>query len=98
MAYAPKTDTPLAWTTVDLASLPQSHRKLYDGYKAAYTAASAARKLFEEQVAKDAKLPADKALVFGYRFGNLSMAVTAAKERKATGKVQSLASFLQHAH
>lgn len=68
--------TDLSWTNVDVNELPIDLQSLYDDYKAAQKIASTKRSIFETAmcVAAQPKTPAGKALVFGYKFGKLSVA------------------------
>lgn len=90
------TETKLTWSTIDPKSLPEGHRKAYDAYKVAYAKASEARKAFETMVNSRASLPEGKTIVFGYRFGQLSVAIGDTVRPKAS-KAQALGAFLDTA-
>ena len=68
--------TDLTWTNVDVADLPVDLQSLYDDYKAAQKIASTKRSIFETamSVAAQPKTPTGKMLMFGYKFGKLSVA------------------------
>ena len=86
------------WKSFQASDLNPENAKLFAAFMAAQKAAKEARIALETGIAKVAGLPADKALVFSYKFGP-SMAVVAANEvRRASGTnakpKQTLAEYL----
>lgn len=86
--------TDLSWTNVDVTELPETLVSLYDDYKAAQRLASEHRAAFEAAMIKAAapRTPPGKSLVFGYKFGKLSIAwgeakATPAKPRSAIASI-----------
>ena len=63
------------WTNVDPATLSQDVRQAYEAYKVAQRQAAALREAFETAITSDIDVPAGMRVVFGYRFGQLSMAL-----------------------
>lgn len=82
------------WTTVDLDTLTASQRQAYDAYKVVQRQAAELRQGFEGTM--QAGIPQGKRLVFGYRFGKLSVALVEddRKPSKAKDRPMSLADYL----
>lgn len=87
----------LNWQNLSIETLSPTAAKAFAGYKEAYKLATERRKAFEATMIADAKLPSTHTLVFGYRFGKLSVAVTEATELKTPQKSGglSLADYLK---
>lgn len=88
--------TETTWHNVDLDTLAGPVRRAYEEYKVAQRAAAALRASFEDACRTANPAPAGQRLVFGYKFGKLSVAMVAdegkpAKAKQASG---SLADFL----
>lgn len=90
------TKTELTWKNIDPSSLPGEHGKLFAAYKTAYKLAAAAREAFEAKMRADARLPEGKTLVFGYRFGQLGIAIGNSDKPKSA-KSATLQDFLEAA-
>lgn len=98
-----KSETKLAWTTIDVASLPAAITKQYANYKDTYKEMMAEREAFEQAfLAMLASAPATHPLhapqgkrhVIGYNFGKLSVAIAdAATASVPTKGALSLASL-----
>jgi hypothetical protein len=86
------------WQTIDVDTLNEGQREVYDNYKVAYRHMKACREVFEARMTEDAQLPSGQRLVFGYNFGKLSIAAVA-DDRKPAAKSapQSLSAFLASA-
>lgn len=84
----------LAWKNVDLDTLTAVQREAYEDYKEAQREAAKLRTAFEELM--QAGVPTSRRLVFGYRFGKLSVALAEddRKPPKAASKALSLADYL----
>lgn len=89
-----KHDTQAEWFEIDPATLPTETKSHYDNYKALYRDMKAKRDAFEE--AMQAGVPEGSRMVFGYRFGKLSVAIVPddRKAKAAAKSTQSLAEFL----
>ena len=91
----------LAWRNVDTDDIPASALDLYNDYKALRCKAAAARELFEDAFATSVGLTptSPQRLVFGYKFGKLSIAVAPNDKPKAAPKrtTSTLADFLASA-
>lgn len=85
------------WQEIDVNSLDESLKTAYELYKEAAREAAKLRASFEQDM-NDAladALPQGHKVVFGYRFGKLSMAVVRDESKpKAQGK-QSLGEYLK---
>jgi hypothetical protein len=86
-----KEQVELNWVNdVNLSELPKGCQDAYAAYKAAYATASDIRKTFEAAMAvhatKEGIIAKGQALVFGYRFGKLSLAVGSERAKVSTGK------------
>lgn len=84
------------WMEVDLDTLTDVQRIAYDDYKRLQRQAAQCRETFERHMADGAALPKGKRLVFGYRFGKLSVAVVNDDRKPAKPKAaaKSLADYL----
>lgn len=92
--YTDKAD----WQELDPASLPAHCATAYADYKAKYREMKANRDSFEQ--AMQAGVPAGHRMVFGYRFGKLSVAIVKAEDApkpKAQVARKSLADYLAQA-
>lgn len=87
-------DTKAVWSEIDVASLTEEQRTMYEAYKAKSREAATLRTEFEQEM--QGGVPAGKKLVFGYRFGKLSAALVDddRKPAKASPAKQSLSEFL----
>lgn len=87
-------DSNLVWQDVDLDTLTPEMRKAYEAYKVAQREAAQLRTAFEDMVNKH--MPDGQRMVFGYRFGKLSAAITddAPKAKAASKPAMSLTAFL----
>lgn len=85
----------LTWVNIDPATLSTEDRANYEAYKVAQRAAAELRTAFEAGM--NAKAPQGKRMVFGYKFGKLSVALDDAKtdKPKAPAGGLSLADFLK---
>jgi len=70
-----KTDS-LSWRNIDPNTLPTGLSALYEEYKATQRIAAAARDAFESAFTEMAEVPASQTMLFGYRFGKLSIAIS----------------------
>ena len=68
------------WQTLDIADLSKSAAGKYDTLLDAFAAVKAAKAAFEGQLNSEANLDREK-LVFGYRFGKLSVAIVPDTDR-----------------
>jgi len=85
------------WQEIDVNSLDESLRTPYELYKEAAREAAQLRAAFEKDMndALASAIPQGHKVVFGYRFGKLSMAVVKDESKpKAAGK-QSLGDYLK---
>lgn len=91
-----KDNSNVKWSTVDPNSLNEKQRAAYNAYKAAYKTASEAREAFESMIRADMALviPAGKTVAFGYRFGQLGMAIVDAAKPTTPKKAVPLAAAL----
>jgi len=72
---ATKTDS-LSWRNIDPATLPTGLSALYEDYKTAQRIAAQARDAFESAFTEIAAVPTSQTMLFGYRFGKLSIAIS----------------------
>lgn len=85
------------WQTLDATKLPDDLLAAYELYTEAALAAREAKKHFEDSMSKAATLPKGKRLIFGYRFGKLSIAIVDAADKpapKPAAPKQSLSEWL----
>jgi hypothetical protein len=83
---SPKAD----WQTLDVATLSPDLQGAYFEYKRHQDTANKARKAFEALMSAKLELPTHLALAFGYRFGNLSVAIVPAERPKSARAAMSL--------
>ena len=89
---APKTE--LEWTQLDPASLSPALRAAYDAYKEAARHAESLRKTFEASMTNAIDPLDSEKVVFGYRFGKLSLAIAPADKPRKPSAAVSLADFI----
>ena len=79
----------MAWATVDVSTLPKSFQDLHAKVTAARKVANEATKAFEDAYRKglEGQVPEGKEVVFSWKFGKLSLAVTDPKAKGTSGKV-----------
>ena len=89
MAVTVKTSDDLTWRQVDVETLPKGMLNEWTAMKELYATYLSARKKFESSMfnAVKAQVPAGHELKFGYRFGQLSIAVAPIKTRKSSKAV-----------
>lgn len=90
--------TVLEWINVEVAQLPSVRQSQFAEMKRIYKDYQAAKQAFEDGMNEDYadSLGADQCIVFGYRFGKLSVAV-APRETKRVASAKpavSLSAFL----
>ena len=77
----------LNWIKVDVDSMPEKLSRAYEDMVAARKRAAQLKESFEAEfialARKGKSLPAEKTLLFGYRFGSLAVAATSAEPVKA---------------
>lgn len=86
------------WQELDPTALAPKLATAYEQYKALYKQMKAARVQFEDMM--QSGVPEGKRMVFGYRFGKLSVAIVEGREeapKAATKGKLTLAQFLQAA-
>ena len=84
----------LEWTQLDPASLSPDLRKAYDAYKEAAKAANTLREAFERAMTIAIDPLDNEKVVFGYRFGKLSLAIAPADKLRKPSAAISLADFI----
>ena len=89
---APKAE--LEWTQLDPASLSPALRQAYDTYREAARSANALREAFERQMTVAIDPLDGEKVVFGYRFGKLSLAIAPADRPRKPYAAVSLADFI----
>ena len=89
---APKAD--LEWTQLDPASLSPALRQAYDTYREAARSANALRETFERAMTVAIDPLDGEKVVFGYRFGKLSLAIAPADKPRKPSAAISLADFI----
>lgn len=90
-------ETNAVWSELDVETLPSNQREAYEAYKVAQRAAAELRAKFEQMVNDEALVSANgQKIIFGYRFGKLSVAVVEdeGKPKKAAVAKRSLGDFL----
>ena len=92
-------DVPADWREVDPDSLPDNLAEAYAAYKSQQRLAAEARDKFETAMSAAVPIPHGQRLVFGYRFGKLSIAVVPddKPKPKPTQSAATLADFLASA-
>ena len=89
---APKAE--LEWTQLDPSTLSPDLRKAYDAYRDAARHANALRETFERAMTVAIDPPEGEKVVFGYRFGKLSLAIAPADKPRKPSAAVSLADFI----
>ena len=89
---APKAE--LECTQLDPASLSPDLRKAYDAYKEAVRHVESLRKTFEASMTNAIDPLDTEKVVFGYRFGKLSLAIAPADKPRKPSAAVSLADFI----
>ena len=89
---APKAE--LEWTQLDPSSLSPELRKAYDAYRDAARHANALREAFERAMTTAIDPLDSEKVVFGYRFGKLSLAIAPADKPRKPSAAVSLADFI----
>ena len=89
---APKAE--LEWTQLDPASISPDLRKAYDAYKEAARHANTLREAFERAMTVAIDPLDNEKVVFGYRFGKLSLAIAPADKPRKPSAAVSLADFI----
>jgi hypothetical protein len=90
-------DIDLDWQRVDLETLSPDLLDAYTTYRAALAKANTARKLFEDAMCSKLDLPSHLTLAFGYKFGNLSVAIAPAKRKSSARPALSLGDLIARA-
>lgn len=93
-APAPAKSTEPEWTALDLDTLSPELRALHADMREAMAVASAKRKAFEAAMILAIDPLDNEKLIFGYRFGKLSVAIVPATPAKRTASAASLADFM----
>ena len=95
VAPAPKpADTKPDWTQLDPSTLSPELRAKYDAYKEAARHAESLRKTFEAAMTNAIDPMDGEKVVFGYRFGKLSLAIAPADRPRKPSAAVSLADFI----
>ena len=89
---APKAE--LEWTQLDPSSLSPDLRKAYDAYRDAARHANSLREAFERAMTVAIDPLDTEKVVFGYRFGKLSLAIAPADKPRKPSAAVSLADFI----
>lgn len=84
----------LEWTQLDPASLSPALRAAYDAYRDAARHAESLRKTFEASMTNAIDPLDTEKVVFGYRFGKLSLAIAPADKPRKPSAAVSLADFI----
>lgn len=84
----------LEWTQLDPASLSPALRAAYDAYKDAARHAESLRKTFEASMTNAIDPLEGEKVIFGYRFGKLSLAIAPADRPRKPSAAVSLADFI----
>lgn len=84
----------LEWTQLDPSTLSPDLRKAYDAYKDAARHANTLREAFERQMTVAIDPLDSEKVVFGYRFGKLSLAIAPADKPRKPSAAVSLADFI----
>lgn len=79
-------ETALEWSTLDTATLSPDLQAAYFAYKRANDAATTLRKAFEAAMNDKVELDAHLTLAFGYRFGQLSVAIAPKRTASRGGR------------
>ena len=89
---APKTE--LEWTQLDPSTLSPELRKAYDVFRDAARHANSLREAFERAMTVAIDPLEGEKVVFGYRFGKLSLAIAPADKPRKPSAAVSLADFI----
>jgi len=84
----------LEWTQLDPSTLSPELRKAYDAYRDAARHANALREAFERAMTTAIDPLDTEKVVFGYRFGKLSLAIAPADKPRKPSAAVSLADFI----
>ena len=84
----------LEWTQLDPATLSPALRQAYDTYREAARSANALRETFERAMTVAIDPLDGEKVVFGYRFGKLSLAIAPADKPRKPSAAVSLADFI----
>ena len=84
----------IEWTQLDPDSLSADLRKAYDAYKDAARHANALREAFERAMTTAIDPLDSEKVIFGYRFGKLSLAIAPADKPRKPSAAVSLADFI----
>ena len=84
----------LEWTQLDPSTLSPDLRKAYDAYRDAARHANALREAFERAMTVAIDPLDNEKVVFGYRFGKLSLAIAPADKPRKPSAAVSLAEFI----
>ena len=84
----------LEWTQLDPSTLSPDLRAKYDAYKEAAKAANTLREAFERAMTVAIDPLDNEKVVFGYRFGKLSLAIAPADKPRKPSAAVSLAEFI----
>ena len=84
----------LEWTQLDPSTLSPDLRAKYDAYKEAAKAANTLREAFERAMTVAIDPLDNEKVVFGYRFGKLSLAIAPADKPRKPSAAGSLAEFI----
>jgi len=89
---APKAE--LEWTQLDPSTLSPELRKAYDTYRDAARHANSLREAFERAMTIAIDPLDSEKVIFGYRFGKLSLAIAPADKPRKPSAAVSLADFI----
>lgn len=84
----------LEWTQLDPSTLSPELRKAYDAYRDAARHANTLREAFERAMTVAIDPLDTEKVVFGYRFGKLSLAIAPADKPRKPSAAVSLAEFI----
>lgn len=84
----------LEWTQLDPATLSPDLRAKYDAYRDAAKAANTLRQVFEAMMTNAIDPLDTEKVIFGYRFGKLSLAIAPADKPRKPSAAISLADFI----
>ena len=84
----------LEWTQLDLASLSPELRDKYDAYRNAARHANTLREAFERAMTVAIDPLDTEKVVFGYRYGKLTLAIAPADKPRKPSAAVSLAKFI----
>ena len=84
---APAPASEPTWQRLDTDSLPEDLRQHYYAYRKALDHANQLRAIFEEETNEAFDVGATNKLAFGYKFGQLSVAIVPKAGRSAKGAI-----------